>query len=236
MLEQLELFQLLNQEQQTEVNSFVERQNQHVMDRIESMEKTVDMLKEAGFKQGENFSCSYTVDKETSERSFGWGDNKFTAEVTFNTISGSVYLKHKKFYSGKLKADTSTVSREGNKLMCSYITPQWRAYLPSSLLVKLNEYNEDQQWKFDNYNKRKDIISYTLNKYTTLYPNATVQTGTGYSGRQAFATILVSFPSGSWVEFRLGYRQDEEYMFKKFDATVDALKGMDLLNHFDKQS
>ena len=97
MLEQLELFQVLNQEQQTEVNSFVERQNQHVVDRIESMEKTVDMLKEAGFKQGENFSCSYTVDKETSERSFGWGDNKFTAEVTFNTISGCVYLNIKDF-------------------------------------------------------------------------------------------------------------------------------------------
>ena len=47
--------------------------------------------------------------------------------------------------------------------------------------------------------------------------------------------VLVSFESGSWVEFKLGYRQDEEYMFKKFDATVDALKGMDLLNHFNEQ-
>ena len=55
MIEQLELFQVLNQEQQTSVNSFVERQNKHVVDRIESIEKMVDMLKEAGFKQGENF-------------------------------------------------------------------------------------------------------------------------------------------------------------------------------------
>ena len=235
MLEQLELFQVLNQEQQTEVNSFVERQNQHVVDRIESMEKTVDMLKEAGFKQGENFSCSYTVDKETSERSFGWGDNKFTSEVTFNTISGCVYLKHKRFYNGKLKADKSSVSREGNKLMCSSITPQWRAYLPSSLLVKLNEYNEDQQWRYDNYVKKNNMLEYTLDKYSKLYPNATVKTGTGYAGRSSFQTVLVSFESGSWVEFRLGYRQDEEYMFKKFDATVDALKGMDLLNHFNEQ-
>jgi len=235
MLEQLELFQVLNQEQQIEVDSFVERQNKHVVDRIESIEKMVDMLKEAGFKQGENFSCTYAVDKETSERSFGWGDNRFTAEVTFNTISGSVYLKHKRFYNGKLTADTSNVSKAGDKLECSRITPQYRAYKPSTLLVKLNEYNEDQQWRYDSYVKKTNIVEYTLDKYSKLYPNAKVQTGTGYAGNRSFTTVLVSFESGSWVEFKLGFRQDEEYMFKKFDATVDALKGMDLLNHFNEQ-
>jgi len=235
MLEQLELFQVLNDEQQNEVNSFVERMNKHVTDRIESMKKTVDMLKEAGFKQGENFSCTYAVDKETSKRSFGYGDNSFKAEVTFNTISGCVYLKHKRFYVGGLQDDTSSVNREGDKLMCSRITPQYRAYKPSTLLVKLNEYNEDQQWRYDNYVKKNNILEYTLDKYSKLYPNATVQTGTGYAGNRSFSTVLVSFESGSWVEFKLGYRQDEEYMFKKFDATVDALKGMDLLNHFNEQ-
>ncbi len=235
MLEQLELFQVLNQEQQTEVNSFVERQNKYVVDRIESMKKTVEMLKEAGFKQGENFSCTYAVDKETSERSFGYGDNSFKAEVTFNTISGCVYLKHKRFYAGELKSDVSNVSKTGDKLECSRITPQYRAYKPSTLLVKLNEYNEDQQWRFDNYTKKNQILDYTLNKYRTLFPNAVVQPGTGYAGRSSFSTVLVSFESGSWVEFKLGFRQDEEYMFKKFDATVDALKGMNLLNYFNEQ-
>jgi len=194
------------------------------------------MLKEAGFKQGENFSCTYAVDKETSERSFGYGDNSFKAEVTFNTISGGAYLKHKRFYAGELKSDVSNVSKAGDKLECSRITPQYRAYKPSTLLVKLNEYNEDQQWRYDNYVKKNNILEYTLDKYSKLYPNATVQTGTGYAGNRSFSTILVSFESGSWVELKLGFRQDEEYMFRKFDARVDALKGMDLLNHFDKQS
>ena len=235
MLEQLELFQVLNTEQQTEVNSFVERTNKQVVDRVASIKKMIDLLETGGFVEGVDFKRNFEIGESTHERTFGWGDNKFNAEVTVNTVSGGVALIHKRFYNGQLVTTTSTVSREGNKLECSMITPQYRAYKPSTLLVKLNEYNEDQQWRFDNYNKKKDIISYTLNKYTTLYPNATVQTGTGYSGRQAFATILVSFESGSWVEFRLGFRQDEEYMFKKFDATVDALKGMDLLNHFNEQ-
>jgi hypothetical protein len=236
MLDQLELFQVLNQEQQNEVDRFVERQNKHVTDRIESMEKTVDMLKEAGFKQGENFSCSYTVDKQTSERSFGYGDNKFTAEVTFNTISGCVYLKHKRFHDGELKSDNSSVNKEGDKLMCSRITPQYRAYKPTTLLEKLNFYNENQQWRFDSYNEKKSIFKYTVDKYSKLYPNADIKAGTGYSGRSSFQTVLVSFPSGSWVELRLGWRLDEESTHKKFDAKVDTLKGMDLLNHFNQQS
>ena len=235
MLEQLELFQVLNQEQQNEVNRFVERQNHYVADRMESIKKTVEMLKEAGFKQGENFSSTYAVDKETSERSFGYGDNHFKTEVTFNTISGGVYLKHKRFYAGGLQDDVSNVSKTGDKLECSRITPQYRAYKPSTLLVKLNEYNEDQQWRYDNYVKKNNILEYTLDKYLKLYPNAVVQTGSGYAGNRSFSTVLVSFDSGSWVEFKLGFKQDGEYMFKKFDARVDALKGMDLLNHFNEQ-
>ena len=235
MLDQLELFQVLNTEQQTEVNSFVERTNKQAVDRVASIKKMIDLLETGGFVEDVDFKRNFKIGESTHERTFGWGDNKFDAEVTVNTVSGGVYLIHKRFYNGKLETTSSTVSREGDKLMCSMITPQYRAYKPTSLLVKLNEYNEAQQWRFDAYNDKIVILSYTLNKYTTLYPNATVQTGTGYSGRSSFTTVLVSFESGSWVEFRLGYRQDEEYKYKKFDAKVDALKGMDLLNHFNEQ-
>ena len=235
MSDQLELFQLLNKEQQQEVNSFVERTNKQVVDRVASIKKMIDLLETGGFVEGVDFRRNFEIGESTFEREFGWGDNKFNAEITVNTVSGGVVLIHKRFYNGSYELTSSTVSREGDKLMCSSITPQYRAYKPTSLLVKLNEYNEAQQWRFDAYNNKIVILSYTLNKYTTLYPNATVQTGTGYSGRSSFTTVLVSFPSGSWVEFRLGFRQDEEYTFKKFDAKVDSLKGMDLLNHFNKQ-
>lgn len=235
MIEQLELFKVLSQEQQNEVDRFVERQNQQVVDRVASIKKMIDLLTDAGFKEDVNFKRNFEIGVSTSERSFGWGDNKFNAEVTVNTISGGVYLIHKRFYNGQLVTTKSSVGREGDKLECSMITPQYRAYKPSTLLVKLNEYNEDQQWRYDNYVKKNNILEYTLDKYSKLYPNATVKTGTGFAGRSSFQTVLVSFESGSWVELRLGFRQDEEYMFKKFDATVDALKSMDLLNHFNEQ-
>ena len=235
MIEQLELFKVLNTEQQTEVNSFVERQNKQVVDRVASIKKMIDMLTDAGFEEGVNFKRNFKIGVSTSEKSFGYGDNRFDAEVTVNTVNGGVYLMHKRFCTGELKITESSVSREGDKLECSNITPQYRAYKPSSLLVKLNEYNENQQCGYDSYVKKNLILDYTLDKYSKLYPNATVQTGQGYRGRSSFTTVLVSFESGSWVEFRLGYRQDEEYKYKKFDAKVDALKGMDLLNHFNEQ-
>jgi len=236
MLEQLELFQVLNQEQQEEVNSYVERCNQNAISRVACIKRMIDLLTDAGFEEGVNFDRNVETGVETVERSFGWGDNKFTAEVTFNTVSGGVHLIHKRFYNGQLTTTKSGVSVEGYKLICSSITPQYRAYKPSTLLVKLNEYNENQQWRYDNYVKKSNLLDYTLDKYKKLYSNATVQKGTGYVSNRSFTTVLISFESGSWVELKLGFRQDEEYMFRKFDARVDALKGMDLLNHFDKQS
>ena len=236
MLDQLELFQVLSTEQKTQVNSFVERTNQQVVDRVASIKRMIDLLEDGGFVEDVNFKRDFKIGVSTHERSFGYGDDSFKAEVTVNTVIGGVYLIHKYFRSGSCKLTHSGVSLEGDKLMCTMITPQYRAYKPSTLLVKLNEYNEQQQWAYDNAVKKNEILNYTLGKYSKLYPNAKVQTGNGYAGNRSFSTVLVSFESGSWVEFRLGYRQDEEYMFKKFDATVDALKGMDLLNHFNKQS
>ena len=236
MLDQLELFQILNHDQQTEVNDYIVNENKRVVSRVASIKRTIDLLEMGGFVEDVDFKRNFEIGESTHERTFGWGADKFKAEITVNTTVGGIRLIHKRFYNGKLETTTSTVSRNGDKLECSMITPQYRAYKPASLLVKLKEYNESQEYRFDNYNKKKDLLSYTLNKYTTLYPNATVQAGTGYQGRSSFTTVLVSFESGSWVEFRLGFRQDEEYTFKKFNAKVDSLKGMDLLNHFNEQS
>ena len=236
MSEQLELFQVLNNEQQKEVENWIIRENQRVIDRVASVKKIIDLLTEAGFEEGVNFERNLKVGEETFERSFGSYDSRYQHDVKVNTVEGGVYLIHKQFREGQLRTTKSNVNVEGYKLMCSYITPQYRAYKPSTLLEKLNFYNENQQWRYDSYVEKSNLLDYTLDKYKKLYPSATVQTGTGYSGNRSFTSVLLSFESGSWVEFKLGYKKDEEYMFKKFDATVDALKGIDLLNHFDKQN
>jgi hypothetical protein len=235
MLEQLELFQVLNQEQQTEVNDYVVRENQNTVNRVASIKRIIDLLETGGFVEDIDFERDFQIGESTHERTFGWGADKFKAEVTVNTTNGGIRLIHKRFYNGKVETTTSSVGRDGDKLECSMITPQYRAYKPASLLVKLNEYNENQELKFNSYHKKKDMLSYTINKYTILFPNAKVQEGMGYQGRSSFATVLVSFPSDSYVEFKLGFEQDKEFVFRKWDAKVGVLKGMDLLNHFNKQ-
>ena len=235
MLEQLELFQVLNQEQQTEVNDYVVRENQSIVNRVASIKRIIDLLETGGFVEDIDFERDFQIGESTHERTFGWGADKFKAEITVNTTAGGIRLIHKRFYNGKVETTTSSVGRDGDKLECSMITPQYRAYKPASLLVKLNEYNENQELKFNSYHKKKDMLSYTINKYTILFPNAKVQEGMGYQGRSSFATVLVSFPSDSYVEFKLGFEQDKEFVFRKWDAKVGVLKGMDLLNHFNKQ-
>ena len=235
MLEQLELFQVLNQEQQTEVNDYVVRENQRIVNRVASIKRIIDLLETGGFVEDIDFERDFQIGESTHERTFGWGADKFKAEVTVNTTNGGIRLIHKRFYNGKVETTTSSVGRDGDKLECSMITPQYRAYKPASLLVKLHEYNENQELKFNSYHKKKDMLSYTINKYTILFPNAKVQEGMGYQGRSSFATVLVSFPSDSYVEFKLGFEQDKEFVFRKWDAKVGVLKGMDLLNHFNKQ-
>ena len=236
MLEQLELFQVLNQEQQTEVNDYVVRENQNIVNRVASIKRIIDLLETGGFVEDIDFERDFQIGESTHERTFGWGADKFKAEITVNTTAGGIRLIHKRFYNGKVETTTSSVGRDGDKLECSMITPQYRAYKPASLLVKLHEYNENQELKFNSYHKKKDMLSYTINKYTILFPNAKVQEGMGYQGRSSFATVLVSFPSDSYVEFKLGFEQDKEFVFRKWDAKVNTLKGMDLLKHFNKQS
>jgi len=233
MLDQLELFQILSVEQQEDVNNYIERENKRVADRKASIGIMVELLKEAGFN--DQYRLSYKSGNATVNREFGYGDSSFNAEITVNTINGGVKLIHKRHYGGELQTLESNVSREGNKLICSQITPQYRAYKPSSLLAKLNEYNQEQNDLHNSFLNKRIILNYTITKYEELYPNATVQTGKGYQGGSSFTTVLVSFPSGSWVEFRLGFKQDGEYMFKKFDAKVDQLKFIHLLNHFNEQ-
>ena len=236
MSEQLELFQVLSSEQKQEVNEYVIRENARVVQRVKQLKRMIDLLIDADFVEDVEFKRNFEIGEETFERTFGWATDKYKHDVTVNTISGTVSLIHKRFYNGQLITTTSSVSIEGDKLMCTSITPQYRAYKPTTLREKLNEYNENQQWRFDNYNKKKSILDYTLDKYSKLYPNADVKTGTLYRGRSSAQSVLVSFPSGSWVELSLGFEKDKEMVHKKYDATVDVLKGMDLLNHFNKQS
>jgi len=117
---------------------------------------------------------------------------------------------------------SASINREGDKLMCTHITEQYRYYKPSSLLVKLKDYNLLQINKLNRLNKEDIAIKNVIAKFQKQYPKAEVTRGTDYrkGSYQDFPIVKVKFASGSTVSFTLGWSNDLENvrLHKKYDA------------------
>ena len=240
---QLDLFEgkVLTTEQRLEVQSYIERGDKEVVRKREENIKIQLLLDRAGFREGIDYVNDFGVDVKTYDHEFGynWNNTEWVAEVEVMRSSGGCQILFDSFRNGKIEMGKSYVSREGDKLQCTSITSQYRYYKPSSLLAKLKEHNNFSLRQLEATNKKQSVLEYTVEKYTKLFPNAEVKIGSDYNrGRNnysEFKTVIINFPSGSYVIYRLGYDNDGEYLHKKFDNVVDTLKGMDLLNHFNNQ-
>ena len=240
---QLDLFEgkVLTTEQRLEVQSYIERGDKEVVRKREENIKIQLLLDRAGFREGIDYINDFDVSEKTYNHEFGYSYNntQWEAEVSVMRNSGGCQILFDSFRNGKIEMGKSYVSREGDKLQCTSITSQYRYYKPSSLLSKLKEHNDYSLIQLESTNKKQNIIEYTVEKYTKLFPNAEVKIGSDYNrGRNnysEFKTVIINFPSGSYVIYRLGYDNDGEYLHKKFDNVVGTLKGIDLLNHFNNQ-
>ena len=239
---QLELdFGMLTVEQQDRVDSFKSSSNSDAIRRTKNIKITQELLLSGGFQEGIDFVNNFKCEKVTETRSFGYGDDKFEAEVTFIQALGCCSLITDYFDSHKneMVIRKCSVSVEGDKLECSSITPQYRAYKPSTLFSKLQDYNTDQKNKFERANKQKIVLNHTIEKYKAMYPNANVTADTDYNrqrrGYNPFPIVIVSFESGSYIQFRLGYEKDNEYVHRKFDAIANNMSVIEMLDMFNSQ-
>jgi hypothetical protein len=192
------------------------------------------MLDEAGFVQGVDYDSNFEVYEVTKEREFGYSYNNtnFEYEVTYINSYGCVYLITDSIKDGKIKKHNATVDREGSKLMCTYITEQYRYYKPSTLLTKLKENRKSKIAELNRQNKEQVCLDYTVAKYQKLYPEATVKIGSdyyrGYRGRSydQFKIVVIEFKSGSSVTFQLGYgyELDQERLHKRYDAQKETVE------------
>ena len=240
---QLDLFhgKVLTVEQQEEVNRFIKQQAERAVKDEKRISRTILMLDEAGFVYGQDYSSDFEVKEVTREQRFGYGYNNtdYNHEVTFTQSSGNVFLWVNTINGGKLKIYKSSVDREGDKLMCTSVTSQYRHYKPSSLLTKYKEHNERIVGELEHKSKQDVALNTIVKKYQTLYPEATVTIGSDYyrGGRsyKDFPIVKVLFKSGSWVQFQLGYgnEMDQERFYKKHDAKKETTT--DLLERFNNQ-
>ena len=242
---QLDLFHgvVLTKDQENEVNSWIERQAKNAADNQDNVNRNMLMLDEAGFVQGVDYDSNFEVYEVTKEVSFGYSYNNtnWEHEVTYMNAVGTVYLIVDTIKEGKIVKYNASVDREGDKVMCTNITQQYRYYKPSTLLAKLKENRKSKIAELDRQNKEQVCLDYTVAKYQKLYPEAIVKAGTdyyrGYRGRiyDSFKTVVIEFKSGSSVTFQLGYgyELDQERLHKRFDAQKETIE--QTLERFNNQ-
>ena len=236
MSNQLDLFHgvVLTTEQQEQIDSFIKGQANRAVKCQEDINRTMLLLDEAGFVQGVDYDSNFDIEEVTGKREFGYSYNStnFEYEVTYINSYGCVYLITDIIKDGKIKKYNASVSREGNKLMCTSITEQYRYYKPSTLLTKLKENRKAKIQELDRKNKEQVCLDYTVAKYQKLYPEAIVKAGTdydrGYRGHSytEFKIVVIEFKSGSSVTFRLGYgyELDKERLHKRYDAQKETVE------------
>jgi hypothetical protein len=240
---QLELdFGMLTVAQQERVDSFIKNQKEQTLNNIKNSNIIETLLNEGGFIKGVDYENTTKIKIVTGEKEFGYGSDTFKADITYEMVDGNVYILYKKFDSreNKIVTQRGYVSKSSDKLECSYITPQYRAYKSKSLYEKLLENNSKAQNEYDSANREKSVINYTVEKYKTLFPKAEVTVGRDYyknykSNYIEFPIVTVKFEKGSYISFRLGYENDKETVHKKYDAVGAQLSAIELLNIFNQQ-
>lgn len=241
---QLDLFEglVLTTEQQEQIDSFIKRQTLNAGEADRNVGRTMLLLDEAGFVQGVDYDSNFEIYEVTKEREFGYSYNNtnFVHEVTYMNAVGGVYLITDTIKDNKIVKYNASVDREGDKLMCTNITEQYRYYKPSTLLTKLKESRKAKIQELDRRGKEWLCLDYTIEKYQKLYPEAEVKEGSDYIkfGRhdyQQFKTVVVEFKSGSSVTFRLGYgyELDKERLHKSYDAQKETVE--QTLERFNNQ-
>ena len=238
---QLDLFAgiLHTPEQEKMINDFLTRQKQNSIGDELSNQRNEKLLVDNGFIYGMDYVNTFKKEIVTREVSLGrrWDNNEFKVELTYETTTGYIALKGKRFYQGELIDTTFGIDFEKDKVQSSTIQGQYRYIKPTTLLEKLKVYNSRQEALLEEYKKKNSLKQNIIDKYTKLYPTATViakDDWTKYSG--SFEIVEVKFKSGSYVQFRLDTYNNKEYLYKKHDAEFETLNSEELLNRFSKQT
>ena len=239
-MSQLEFdFKMLDKYQEERVASFVASRKNTAIHKTKENKHIVNLLVEAGFVEGIDFVNDFErLGLVTDTRSFGYGDDEFKAEVEFEDYIGTIIIKYQEYDKSKNKLVTRNtwISLSGDKLECSAITPQYRAYKPESLLTKLRETNEMAQYDFERGNKKLSVLNHTIEKYKTKYPNAEVGIIQEYNRiHGSFNLVQVKFESGSFISFKLGHDVDKEYIHEMRDTQMENMSTFEILNMFNKQ-
>ena len=238
--QQLDLFAgvLLTQEQEQMVANHIDRCNKNAVYFEQNNQRLEQMLLGAGFIKGTDFVNDFETKVTTRDVTLGstWNNTQFETTVTYTETKGSIRLKGVYFNCKELQEREFSIDLDKDKVQCTAVQDQYRYIKPTTLLEKLRNYNATQENTYNEYVKRNSLKDSIVEKYTKLYPNATVEVKnewSKYSG--TFGIIEVKFQSGSYIQFTLDTHNQVERLYKKYDAQFEKMDVNEVLNKFNNQ-
>lgn len=218
-MKQLELdFGMLTVEQQQRVDRFVKSQAEHAVKMEQLVARDVETLVDAGFRPGIDFVNTFTTEMITEECEFGYYENAFNADVTYQKYEGGVFIVAKQV---KLDENDQAIRSErhvyftvdrgykGDKIECSTLVGTYRAVKPETLFTKLMEYNQRQEDRAIAELERRIAKRSGIAKLQAQYPQATkVEEGDQYVNRGYRKMISVYFADGSRFDFERSYNNE----------------------------
>ena len=234
-MKQLEMdLGMLTTEQQAQVDRFIARQAENAVKQEELAARDMKVLSDAGFRPGIDFVNTFTSELVTEDYNFGYGDDAFTANVTYQNYSGGVFIVAKKV---RLDENDQAVRSEnqvyfnvvyfnvkrsykGTKIECSTLVGTYRAIKPETLFTKLMEYNQRQEDSAFQELERRIAKRSGIAKLMAQYPQATeIKEEDQYVNRSYKKMISVYFEDKSRLDFELTWNNNY-----KLSQVIDGQK------------
>lgn len=236
---------LLSVEQEKYVADFLESQKRSVERSLAHAERKVQALVNAGFRLGVDFDNTIeVVDHINEDREFGysWRHDEFTANVTYQSVTGDVTIRKRRLLLDEDdNVTTSTSNRwfslnSDGKIECSEFVGSYRAVKPETLFRKYQEYNETQvrnlQYKKEERIKERQLIA----ELTEMYPHAEVKMEESYEGgRYTRRRAMVKFEDGSYANFYKNYNGVIECSYV-YDVAEVELTNMEKANRVSQRN
>lgn len=238
---QLTLFTLLTPKQEAYKATVIKFTNENAQNRYNREKQIADVLESNGF--GDNYKFNAEIIKITKLINVGSYEDKIIVEIEVDECPGGTYLIYNRYdkYKNEITTVNCSVIESKGKLTCYELQDySSRLLKPSTLLNKIREANLKANRDFEDASLKKSIIDYTVDKYSKLYPNATVSkdiiSERDYKNRYIlFEIVRIKFKNGSYITMKIGHGFDKEYINSKYNVIEAKASLRDLLDSYNNQ-
>ena len=232
--------QVLTVEQIARVEAFKERLTKSNESLKASLLRKHALLLENGFVEGKDFFFYMEEENENADvNANGWNDAELLVTVDVQRVKGKCVLLYDRY---EVTSDTIVKANAGfeiesNKVECYPLMGNARKITFRKLKEKLADKNSGAQWEMSSTRNSKSVLSYTIEKYQKLAPNAEVTAtreyksyGRGYS----FDAVNVKFENGNLLVIQPGNKNDEESVHRFIDVTTTSKSAEELSQYLGK--